>query len=67
MLVHPLKLTHRFQNLEGIKSSGPSSSGVEHIKLHNLEGQKFNTLQVIGVTYYLVMLLTYYITKLVTY
>jgi hypothetical protein len=43
---HRLK---KLQNLEGMKDSGPSSGGVGHIKIHNIEGQKFNTVQVIGV------------------
>lgn len=43
---------HRHKKLQiigGMEDSGPSSGGVGHIKLHNVEGQKFNTVQVIGV------------------
>ncbi|KEH44094.1 transmembrane protein, putative [Medicago truncatula] len=43
---HRLK---KLQNLEGMKDSGPSSGGVGNIKIQNIEGQKFNTVQVIGV------------------
>ncbi|KEH44095.1 hypothetical protein MtrunA17_Chr1g0208021 [Medicago truncatula] len=45
---------HRLKKLQiigGMKDSGPSpsSGGVGHIKIQNIEGQKFNTVQVIGV------------------
>lgn len=47
---HKLKNLQKLQNFGGMKNSGPNTHGVvRHIKLHNFEDHKLNTVQGLGV------------------